>query len=73
MAGRRLAGLGQLLLSVAGFVMIIAWFVLFALQMYNQLTHDVEPKSVAWLGIAGAVIFIAAWLWSLVTSLNVLR
>ena len=73
MAGRRLAGIGQLLLAVAGFVMIIGWFVLLALQIYNQLINDAPTKSVAWLGEAGAVIFVAAWLWSLVTSLSVLR
>jgi len=73
MAGRRAAGIGQLLLAVAGFVMVVGWFVLLALQTYEQLINDAQPKSVAWLGIAGAMTFVAAWLWSLVTSLSVLR
>jgi S1-C subfamily serine protease len=73
MAGRRLAGIGQLLLAIAGFVMVLGWFVLFAIQTYNQLVNDTEPMSVARLGEAGAVTFIAAWLWSLVTSLSLLR
>ena len=73
MAGRRLAGIGQLLLSIGGFVMVLGWFVLFAMQMYESLVNDAEPKSVARLGEVGAAIFLAAWLWSLVTSLSVLR
>jgi hypothetical protein len=73
MAGRRVAGIGQLLLAVAGFVMVIGWFVLLALQTYNELVNNAPPKSVASLGEAGALIFAAAWLWSLVTSLSVLR
>ncbi len=73
MAGRRLAGIGQLLVAVAGFLMIIGWFVLLAQQLYNEIMNDAPPKSVAWLGEAGAVTFAAAWLWSLVTSLSVLR
>ena len=73
MAGRRLAGIGQLLLAVVGFVMVLGWFVLLALQMYNELTNDAQPKSVAWLGEWGAAIFAAAWLWSLSTSLSILR
>jgi serine protease Do len=73
MAGRRLAGIGQLLLSIAGFLMVLGWFGLLALQTYEQLINDAQPKSVARLGEAGAVIFIAAWLWSLITSLSVLR
>ena len=73
MAGRRAAGIGQLLLAVAGFVMVIGWFVLTVTNVYNQLASDAEPKPVGWLGGAGALIFVVAWLWSLVTSLQILR
>ena len=73
MAGRRAAGIGQLLLAVAGFVMVLGWFVLLAMQIYNEMMNDARANSVAWLGEAGAVVFAAAWLWSLVTSLSVLR
>ena len=71
MAGRRLAGIGQLLLAVAGFLMILGWFALLAVQTYNQLVNDAPTKSVASLGKAGAVLFIAAWLWALATSLRI--
>ena len=73
LAGRRVVGVGQLLLAVAGFVMVIGWFVLLALQVYNEVMNGAEPKSVAWLGLAGGATFAAAWLWSLVTSLSILR
>ena len=73
MAGRRVVGMGQLLLAVAGFVMVLGWFVLLAMQIYNEMMNDARSNSVAWLGEAGAVVFAAAWLWSLVTSLSVLR
>jgi len=73
MAGRRLAGLGQLVLAIAGFGMVLGWFALLAFQMYNELINDAQPKSVARLGEIGAVTFAAAWLWSLVTSLSVIR
>ena len=73
MAGRRVAGIGQLLLGIAGFVMVLGWFALLGVQTYNQIVNDAGTQSVASLGEAGAVTFIAAWLWSLVTSLSVLR
>ena len=73
MAGRRVAGCGQLLLAMIGFCMLAGWFALQALRTYNALVNDVESKSVAWLGEAGAAVFAAAWLWSLVTSLSVMR
>lgn len=73
MAGRRAAGIGQLFVAVAGFALVILWFVLRMSQLYNQIFNDAQPQSVAWAGEVGAAIFAAAWLWSLVTSLSVLR
>ncbi len=73
LAGRRAAGVGQLLLAIAGFGLVIGWFVLLALQIYDELINDAQPKSVAWLGEAGAAVFGAAWLWSLFTSLSLWR
>ena len=48
-------------------------FVLRLSQLYNEIANEAQPRSVAWAGEAGAAIFAAAWLWSLVTSLSVLR
>ena len=73
MAGRTIVGLGQVFLAVAGFVLVTIWFVLTMIQTYKQFTEDAPTKSHAGFGEAGALIFSAAWLWSLVTSLNLLR
>ncbi len=73
MAGRRVAGVGQLLLAVAGFCLVLAWFALLAMRVYNALINDVETTPVNWPGEAGAAFFVVAWLWSLVTSLSILR
>ncbi|SPE58795.1 conserved hypothetical protein [Verrucomicrobia bacterium] len=73
MAGRRWVGCGQLLLALAGFAMVLGWFALLANNFYQQLMDDAPPQSPAWLGKAGAVVFGLAWLWSLVTSLSILR
>jgi hypothetical protein len=73
MAGRYLAGIGQLALALLGFGLLIAWFISLMTQMYRQLTTDAPARSVAWLGEAGAAIFVLAWIWSLVTSLALLR
>ena len=73
MARRRLAGLGQIVLALAGFGLFALWFALMVIQMYNQLVEGVESRSVAAPGISGAALFAAAWLWSLMTSLSILR
>jgi hypothetical protein len=73
MAGRPVAGIGQLLVAVAGFVLVMLYFALRMSQLYNEVVNDAQPQSAVWAGEAGAVLFTAAWLWSLVTSLSVLR
>ena len=73
MAGRYVAGAGQLALAVIGFCLIIAWFISLMMQIYQQIDSDAPLKPAAWLGKAGAVTFAASWLWSLVTSFSLLR
>jgi len=73
MAGRWLAGLGQLALALAGFVMVVVWFFAVMIQYYGQVTGDVTPHPVGWIGEVGAILFIASWFWALVTSINLLR
>lgn len=73
MAGRYLAGSGQLLLAVAGAGFVIVWFVAVMAQTVQQLDDGARPKSMAWLGEIGALLFAISWLWSLVTSLSLLR
>jgi hypothetical protein len=73
MAGRYASGAGQLTLSVAGFVLVIAWFVAVMRQFYGQIEGNVEVKPVGWIGLTGVVIFAAAWVWSLVTSISLIR
>ena len=72
MAGRRLAGAGQLLLALAGFALLMGWFLRTTIASYQELVHGAEQKSAAWLGEAGALIFAVAWFWSLITSFQIL-
>lgn len=72
-AGRISAGIGQLILSVGGCALFIAWFIQIFSQYYGQISGNVEVKSVGWMGIAGGALFVVAWIWSLLTSLNVSR
>jgi hypothetical protein len=73
MAGRWLAGTGQLALAVAGFVMVVAWFLETMVQLYGQIDGDVPPHPVGWIGATGAILFAMAWLWALVTSVSLVR
>ena len=72
-AGRVIVGLGQLLLSVAGFVLVVVWFVQMMLQYYGQISGDVAVRPVGQYGLLGGALFALAWCWSLVTSFSLLR
>lgn len=73
MVGRWLAGVPQLLLALTGFCMFAAWFLLTLREAYRLSDFSGDPKSYTWLGISGAIVFAVAWLWALVTSLQVLK
>jgi hypothetical protein len=73
LAGRYVAGVGQLLLALAGFGLILAWFAALMIGIYGEIQGNAPGKSVGWLGELGALTFGGAWVWALLTSLSILR
>jgi hypothetical protein len=69
-AGRWVTGGLQLALAVTGFCFFVAWFIAVMRQFYGQIEGNVEVKPVAWLGWTGVLLFAAAWLWALATSIS---
>lgn len=72
-AGRWVEGAGQLFLALAGFVLIMAWFVEEMHQLYGQINGDVPVRPIGRIMVWGAILFAISWLWSLVTSLSLMR
>ena len=70
LAGRWIAGTGQLLCSVAGCILLMVWFIKLMLQYYGEMSGNVTPTPVAWMGWWGGGLFIGSWLWSGYTSLS---
>lgn len=75
MAGRWVTGILQLLLSLAGFVLVLIWFVMMMASYYGQMFGNETTQKAANFNhlILGAVIFAVAWGWALATSLSLLR
>jgi 4a-hydroxytetrahydrobiopterin dehydratase len=73
--GRRwIAGSGQLLLALAGFILVVVWFFEEMIPYYRLMFGDVPPHLTNLKMLAtGAILFLLAWLWSAVTSLSLLR
>src|SRR3954466_1932398 len=70
--GRRIvAGVGQLALALAGFGCVLGWVIQIFIHTYRQMSDlPTRPKPYPWLGAAGFVLFLSAWLFSWVTSLS---
>ena len=74
MAGRKIAGTFQLLVALAGFFLLCAWIFEISYRAFSeQFGETVSQASTAWMGKWGAILFGASWLWSLVTSISLLR
>jgi 4a-hydroxytetrahydrobiopterin dehydratase len=74
MGGRKAAGAGQLCLSVTGFLLITTWmFKTFYGVVSAEMngTDSVATAALWWQ--AGTFFFALAWLWSLVTSISLVR
>jgi hypothetical protein len=74
MCRKYVSGSGQLLLAVTGFVLFTVWMCRFFYQMaMKQFDEPMPQSSYGWLARWGLICFGAAWLWSLGTSLMLLK
>ena len=72
--GRRVIGTLQLLLALAGVGLLAVWIFQFSRNLALKLIEDAPPPPLAgWWWRWGLICFGAGWLWSLVTSLILLR
>jgi 4a-hydroxytetrahydrobiopterin dehydratase len=77
-ARRWFAGAGQLTLAIVGFVIFCIPLFKILAQYYGLMFADAPPPPINWVVLFtvigfGTGLFILAWLWSLVTSLSLLR
>src|SRR5450432_1583876 len=73
LAGRRLAGIGQIILVTAGSAMLLIWLFKVLAQYYALMYADVKPETIGWIGETGGVLFVISWLWASVTSFSLFR
>lgn len=76
MGGRILAGVGQLILAIIGFVFFIMAFLQVMKVYYSLGDEDAivsAPPSYGRYLLPFVLFFGAAWLWSLLTSISLIR
>ena len=75
-AGRRVAGAGQLLIFLAGFLLFCGWALRNIYTYYHLMLDETPPVASATgriMVVAGLALCAFAWLWSLVTSVSLSR
>lgn len=72
-SGRKRVGAGQIILVLAGSVLLLAWLCLELSQYYALMYEDVKPQSFGWIGVTGGIVFILAWLWAAFTSISLFK
>lgn len=74
MAGRFLAGLGQLAIAATGVGVFAVWFVKIMAESYRM--YSGEESSIQMhplLGFMGLLVFGLGWLWALATSIGLMK
>jgi hypothetical protein len=71
-AHRRIAGILQLVISQTGFALSLLWAILFVREWVHQgsMPEDITPALA--MGLTGATLFLMAWVWSLISSVEIL-
>jgi hypothetical protein len=72
-AGRRVEGVLQLVVSQTGFALSLLWAVLFTRDWIHQGSLPEDVTLHLWLGVAGVALFLLGWMWSAASSVAILR
>lgn len=74
LAKRFIAGIGQLLLALAGCAMVMVWLLQLLVKEY-RLTNDlpVDEQTHGWIMKTGFILFGISWLWAGITTISVMR
>jgi 4a-hydroxytetrahydrobiopterin dehydratase len=75
MAGRMVAGLGQLVIFLVGFALFCGWALVSTAHYYQMAFSDAAPTPNTWgnKAVFGVALCVVAWVWSLITSISLQR
>lgn len=73
LAGRRVAGAAQMIMAATGFVLTMFWFATFVLEWIREREFPYDGGAQFHWGLIGAGTFACAWLWGLVSGLQIRR
>ena len=73
-AGRRIAGIGELIFALTGLFLLFAWMVEWMIRIFqSELGEDLSPVPTAWLWRSGVICIVISWVWTIVTCVSLMR
>lgn len=72
-SGARITGLLQIILSQAGFALALLWAITAGGSWIRTGVLPVQPGPLLWLGLGGALLFLAMLGWAIASSLCLLQ
>ena len=73
MAGQRALGVAHVLMSFGGVLLMTVWLCWFVFQWIESQQMPKSAGPYLWVAVLGVVLFAGAWLWSLMSSVALLR
>jgi hypothetical protein len=71
-AGRRMEGVLQLVVSQTGFALCAVWAALIIRDWIHRGSLPEDITSHLWLGVVGVALFLLGWVWSMASSVLIL-
>lgn len=73
-AGRKFEGAGKMILGLGGLLLLIAFMVIWACRVAEAEVDDTTAMPPPhWLWKAGVGLVVVSWIWTLVTSISMVR
>jgi hypothetical protein len=73
-AGRRFEGYGKMIIGLGGLLLLVMWLFAWAARVAQSEIDDTMPTPPPnWLWKAGVGLIVVSWIWTLVTSISLMR
>ena len=73
-AGRKVAGIGELVIVIAGLLLIGIWMLDWMNRIFqSQLGDSLPPVPANWLWQSGVACCVVSWIWTIVTGVSLMQ
>jgi hypothetical protein len=73
-AGKTLTGIGELIFSIGGFLLLLSWMITWMGRiLQSEMDERMWPVPSAWLWRTGVICIVISWIWTAITCFSLMR